>query len=268
MAASRTVAEFDEIAPVYDETREPIEPPQIRTIAETLRGWGIDRLLEIGVGTGRVALPLASERLEVTGVDASRGMLSRARAKGVRRLVRGSAYRLPFAAGAVDGALFVHVLHLLEDPVAALGEACRVARIGAAALVRPPGGERPDRGGELSPQRLVFDRLREMGVDLPERGRGGPGRKEAELLTEHPPQRTVVVHEADVTAPLAEGLTMFERRASRWTLRVPPEKLARAVAEARERLGDRTHTYHRVWALALWERPPERVAAASAIPPP
>ncbi len=266
MAASRTVAEFDEIAPVYDETREPLQPPEVRKIAGTLRTWGIDRVLEVGVGTGRVALPLRAEGVQVTGIDASRGMLARARAKGVERLVRGSAYRLPFGGGVVDGTLFVHVLHLLEDPLAALGEACRVARVGAAALVRPPGAERRDHGDEPSPQRLVFDRLREMGIDLPERGRGGPGRKEAQLLTEHPPQRQVVVHESDVTAPLAEGLAMFERRASRWTLRVPPEQLAQAVAEVRQRLGDRTRTYHRVWALALWERAPERAPATG--PPP
>jgi len=103
----------------------------------------------------------------------------------------------------------------------------------------------------------VIERLRQDGVPLPDRAAGGPPRRERELLAQFPPDRLVVVSEDDVTEPLAEQLALFDRRASRWTLKVPPEKLARAVAEAREEVGDRTHTYHRVRALAMWERPPK-----------
>ncbi|QFU90568.1 class I SAM-dependent methyltransferase [Amycolatopsis sp. YIM 10] len=67
-----------------------------RTAAET----GVERVLELGVGTGRIALPLAEAGLDVTGVDASEAMLDRLRAKpggsGVR-LVRGDFAELEVA---------------------------------------------------------------------------------------------------------------------------------------------------------------------------
>jgi len=256
MRTLRDAADFDEIATQYDATREPLEGSALETIATTLRDWGVRSVLEVGVGTGRVAAPLAALGLEVTGVDASLGMLARARAKKVARLVRGTAYRLPFGDRTFDVGFFVHVLHLLEDPAGAIGEACRVGRLGAVALVRPPGSGPADGTEEWSARRIVLERLRQEGVTLPDRARGGPQARERELLGQFPPQRLAVVSEADVTEPLADQLAMFERRASRWTLRIPPETLAKAVAEARELVGDRTHSYHRVRALALWERPP------------
>ncbi len=257
MPASRTAAEFDEISPAYDETRSPLEGSDVAALAGCLRDWGVTELLEVGVGTGRIALPLRTQGFEVVGVDASRGMLARARAKGVPRLVRGSAYRLPFPDRAFDAGLFVHVLHLLDDPATGLGEACRVSRRGAVALVRPPRSREEGAGpGRRSARRLVIERLRAEGVPVPDRAEGGPPRRERELLRELPPDRLTVLAERDVTEPLADQLAMFERRASRWTLRVPPELLARAVAEARAEIGDATHTYHQVLALALWERPP------------
>ena len=250
------VAEFDEISEVYDCTREPLDARSVHAIAETLRGWGIRRVLEVGVGTGRIAGPLTHEGLEVTGVDASRGMLARARAKGLPRLIRASAYRLPLADRALDGALFVHVLHVLDDPFGALAEACRATRFGAAALVRPP---RPPPVAGADPQdarRLVFEQLRRDGVPVPERARGGPMSRERELLTQAPPDRLATISEDDVTERLSEQLSMFERRASRWRLRVPAEQLARAVAAARVQVGEATRTYRRVRALALWSVPP------------
>jgi len=258
MSPDRAVAEFDEISQVYDVTRDPLEPDLVRSVAATLQAWGARRLLEVGVGTGRVAGPLTALGLEVTGVDASTGMLARARAKQLSRLVRGEAYRLPFEDRAFDISLFVHVLHLLDQPVRAIAEACRVSSLGAAALVRPAGprGEGAER--RLRPRAQVLERLRAQGIEVPdpERAAGGPPARERRLITEHPPQRLVVLSERDVTEPLARELTLFEQRASRWTLRIPREPLARAVEEVRAELGDRTHTYHSVIALALWERPP------------
>ena len=45
------------------------------------------RVLELGVGTGRLAVPLAERDLRVTGVDASSAMLERLRARDRQRLV-------------------------------------------------------------------------------------------------------------------------------------------------------------------------------------
>ena len=61
------------------------------------------RVLELGCGTGRIALPVAKDGLAVTGVDRSAPMLDRARRRASRaglddrlRLVRGDIRHLPF----------------------------------------------------------------------------------------------------------------------------------------------------------------------------
>ena len=59
-----------------------------------------------------------------------------------------------------------------------------------------------------------------------------------------------------MTEPLARQLEPIARRANRWTLRIPPEQLEAAVAEARRRIGGRIVTYRRVLALAFWNPPP------------
>lgn len=67
-------------ATVYDDWYPPLDDddPMVTTLAQ-LAGDG--PALELGVGTGRVALPLARRGVDVHGVDASEAMLERLRAK-------------------------------------------------------------------------------------------------------------------------------------------------------------------------------------------
>ena len=65
-------------AEVYDERVGGCDERMVGTLAE-LAGGG--RALELGVGTGRVALPLAARGVEVHGIDASPAMVERMRAK-------------------------------------------------------------------------------------------------------------------------------------------------------------------------------------------
>jgi SAM-dependent methyltransferase len=92
------------------------------------------RLLELGIGTGRIALPVAAAGCEVVGVDLSSEMLA-SLAPRLRRgagapvsLVRGNIAALPFRARTFDGVMATHVLHLVPDWRAALGELARVLR--------------------------------------------------------------------------------------------------------------------------------------------
>lgn len=68
----------DRIAGVYDERHDTFDEAAVRFLAE-LSGGG--RALELGVGTGRVALPLSERGVEVQGIDASQAMVERLRAK-------------------------------------------------------------------------------------------------------------------------------------------------------------------------------------------
>ena len=73
----------ERVAATYDESSaEMFEPgvvePAVDVLAE-IAGRG--RALEFGVGTGRIALPLAARGVEVHGIDLSRAMVSRLRAK-------------------------------------------------------------------------------------------------------------------------------------------------------------------------------------------
>lgn len=257
MSYSPIAHAFDEISRVYDATREPLEPRVVDRISEWLRRWSIRSLLEVGVGTGRVASPLSARGFELTGLDTSRSMLAKAREKHLERLVRGTADRLPFSDASFDGALFVHVLHILEHPRDALREACRVGRFGALALVEPTAAGEPDplERPDTDPRRLVYRYLREEGIDIPAGGEG-PRARDRALLTEIPPDRLEVVSDGMVTEPLSRFLSVLEARGSRRTLHVPTEILERAVARARREIGDRTVTYRRLRALAGWTRPP------------
>ncbi len=77
---------------------------------------GCHRVLEVGVGTGLLALPLAERGFRVDGIDLSEPMLHRLREKSPASgigLAVSDATRLPFRSAAFDGAYLRHVLHLI-----------------------------------------------------------------------------------------------------------------------------------------------------------
>jgi SAM-dependent methyltransferase len=72
----------ERMASVYDASVEPIvgasTEAAVEFLAEMARGG---RTLELGIGTGRIALPLRQRGIDVAGVDASQAMVERLRAK-------------------------------------------------------------------------------------------------------------------------------------------------------------------------------------------
>ncbi|MCU1427579.1 MAG: Methyltransferase type 11 [Actinomycetia bacterium] len=69
----------DRIAGVYDEYHARLNPADGVAFLADLAGAG--RVLELGIGTGRVALPLAARGVKVDGIDASQRMVDQMRAK-------------------------------------------------------------------------------------------------------------------------------------------------------------------------------------------
>ncbi len=74
-------------AEVYDDEHVFMVPPesQLARLADLAEGG---RALELGIGTGRVALPLAARGVDVEGLDASPAMVARLRAKQGGRALR------------------------------------------------------------------------------------------------------------------------------------------------------------------------------------
>jgi SAM-dependent methyltransferase len=68
----------ERFAEIYDDWHPGYEEAAIAALAELARGG---RVLELGIGTGRIALPLAARGVAVHGIDVSPSMVARLRAK-------------------------------------------------------------------------------------------------------------------------------------------------------------------------------------------
>lgn len=138
---------FDRAAGYYDRTRAM--PPDLMArllpmIVSEIATAG--RCLEIGVGTGRFALPLARAGIDIVGIDLSRVMLLRLveNAHGAAPPVSiADATRLPFKDCSFATALAPHVLHLIPNWREAISELRRVVRPGGR-LLATRGGRRTD----------------------------------------------------------------------------------------------------------------------------
>ncbi len=127
---------FDQAVSFYDKTRSnpdwvmsAIVDSMLRLAQFTLAS----RVLEIGIGTGRIAVPLAQRGFPVVGVDLSLPMmieLQKKIAEYPARVVmaQADANDLPFADGQFDCVYAVHVYHLVANWRHALHEAQRVVK--------------------------------------------------------------------------------------------------------------------------------------------
>jgi ubiquinone/menaquinone biosynthesis C-methylase UbiE len=100
---------WDDYAPYYDwENRQTVGRRDIlfwqrMADATARKGRAPEPVLELGCGTGRVALPLARNGSRIVGIDRSESMLTRARMRAERaklqsrvQLIRGDIRHLPF----------------------------------------------------------------------------------------------------------------------------------------------------------------------------
>jgi SAM-dependent methyltransferase len=73
----------ESVAAAYDDPSSEMFAPEVveETVGVLAELAGDGRALELGIGTGRVALPLAARGVPVHGIDLSRAMVARMRAK-------------------------------------------------------------------------------------------------------------------------------------------------------------------------------------------
>jgi ubiquinone/menaquinone biosynthesis C-methylase UbiE len=133
-ATERVCGIYDKQAPHYD---------TVIAVAEWLlfrggRQWACrqvrDKVLEVGVGTGR-NLPFYPPEVHLTGIELSPAMLVRARARADQLdrpadLRQGDAQRLPFRDASFDSVIATLTLCSIPDDVAAVAEMARVLRPG------------------------------------------------------------------------------------------------------------------------------------------
>lgn len=129
----RESVRFDRAVAYYDRTRA-LPPEIVAWQAELLMAElrDADRVLEIGVGTGRIGLTLD---VPLIGLDLSRPMMEVLRAKDASvPLIEGDATRLPFPDACFDAAYAAHVFHLIPTWDMAFAELVRVVRPGGVLL--------------------------------------------------------------------------------------------------------------------------------------
>ncbi len=225
---------FDRAAAFYDATRGYTEESANRirdAIVAYTGATEATRFVELGVGTGRIALPFIRAGYDYTGVDISQAMMDRlaekladdpssgsgqgAGAVGYRYQLRGADItELPFADAMFDVAIGVHVLHLVDDWQKALREAQRVLVPGGVLLLGHDSG--PEASAEIAPPQQVNRKWqeirRELGTDQPS-GRsniwGADDRLPAYL--ESLGAQTERIHLARVEGPPISARGMAER---------------------------------------------------------
>ena len=142
-----------------------------RVVELCLEGLSAESVLDVGTGTGVFAEAFAGAVRRIAGVDPDKELLvvARSHAPGAD-LREGIAELLPFEDGSFDLVFLGHVLHETDDPVKALREARRVARLRVAVLEWPYRQEEhgPPLGHRLRPQR-VRSLAREAGFTSIER---------------------------------------------------------------------------------------------------
>ena len=235
---------FDRAAGYYDATRKT-DPASLRAILDLLVGRidGRAPVLELGVGTGQLALPLAERGVAVVGIDLSAEMMAVLRSKEGKAsvpLVRGDAVRLPFPAGSFGAAYGRWVLHLIPEWMAVLGELDRVLAPAGVIAIEPGGFS-----GVLAELHARF--VQEVGTAAEPVGLGSSRRGQRldqgmravgwDLVDTI---RITDDHEVSLAAIL-DGVPAKEWS---WTWRIPDAELASASDEVRrwavERFGDLT----------------------------
>lgn len=231
---------FDQAAHNYEATRG--FPPGISDlVADAARTLleGRRAVLEVGVGTGRIARPLLERGVRVTGLDISRKMMARLLASlpagaGGPALIQGAAEALPLAAGSFDAVLSVHVFHLIADWRTSLREVRRALRPGGIFLSGYEWRPADAPGARLMDQWRAIVRSRGGANDRwPGQGTHDFADIQSALLAEGARLDEVTAGDWQTTRSLAHSLEAIEHRTWSSTWALPDDFFAACLVELR-----------------------------------
>lgn len=137
---------FDQGAERYDAAHDrgstEANPLRVRmAVVSRLLGPNPGRVIDCGMGPGRLLVELERRGWSVAGVDVSGEMVARARErlpKAAGQLLQASVESLPFASESFDAAVSTGVLEYVESVPRALAEVVRVLRPGGLLVVGMP----------------------------------------------------------------------------------------------------------------------------------
>jgi SAM-dependent methyltransferase len=224
---------FDRAAEIYDRTRAISAEAMARTtdlLTSEFAGRG--RVLEVGVGTGLLALPLHGAGVPLAGLDLTEAMVAKLveKAGGAPPfpLVLGDATRMPFADDAFGGAYLRWVLHLIPDWRRVLAETVRVLRHGAVFLVEL--GAYDEERFEIQRR---FGELSEIPIDPVGLGWANYEPLDAEMAGHGATLRILPPIEEAWEDTLGEFLDGVQEGRYSWTWTAPDDVRRRVVAELR-----------------------------------
>lgn len=242
---------FDRAATFYDATRA-LNPDLARKLTDALerevRAVG-ERVLEPGIGTGRIARPLAERGIRVTGVDISPLMMGQLVAQLTPQhvppdLLLGDATHLPFCDASFRAVTACHLLHLIPEWRAAVAEFRRVLAPRGVILHHGEGESDRNRSpamtakiDELLAKRGLTRRHRPEVDEIRQAFAGVGGRL-----------RTEIIAEWDDNGTLEQHFRESRTRAHSWTWEIPEEIFHDMMDEfepwARENIADERHVFY------------------------
>jgi ubiquinone/menaquinone biosynthesis C-methylase UbiE len=141
ISGAENTAEYDRYAGIYMQ-------PEYRYFVKKIlgRGFKTGRVLDVGTGSGRLAVELVkklNKGISVTGIDLSFEMLQKAGVKASQtgltdcfHLVQSSADSLPFESSSFDLVISYASLHLWREPERVIDEILRVLKPNGRLIIR------------------------------------------------------------------------------------------------------------------------------------
>jgi ubiquinone/menaquinone biosynthesis C-methylase UbiE len=236
--------DYDRMAEVFDATRSQ-DPRLLNSVAlgiSAIAGEG-EKVLDIGTGTGRFLTPLAKVGIDAYGLDISKNMLRKARAKELVNLIQGDATKLPFSDRSFKASLVTNVLHLVTGWKALMLEASRVSDRAVIAV---------DLGrDEENPTETFKSIMKEKGLTPP---KAGP--LESELAKICAPECRIKLGEYEERTTKKELLSNFGMKTYTWQSELTDEENRQCMEEFGRRCAEEIVIPQTV-TLIVWN--PERL---------